>query len=160
MSMYMYMYVCFQVFINCPCGLNNDTRMIEVLLLYNNNVAGEDDFSRLHEEVATLSAEYYRLGIALNLKPSKLKAIQKQYASDVQQAFDDVLYAWLRWEYHEKHGPPTWRKLVKAVDKINPAQAKAIATAHPLEGKSGLRSLLYRTHMGPWGEATLFTRHT
>ena len=100
--------------------------------------------------MATLSAEYYQLGIALNLKSSKLKAIQKQYPNDVQQAFDDVLYAWLRWEYHKKHGPPTWRKLVKAVDKINPAQAKAIATAHPLEGKSGLRSLLYRTH-GPIG---------
>ena len=104
--------------------------------------------------MTTLSAEYYRLGIALNLKPSKLKAIQKQYPSDVQQAFDDVLYAWLRWKYHKKHGPPTWRMLVKAVDKINPALAKTIATAHPLEGKSGLRSLLY-----PWGGATLFTLH-
>ena len=105
--------------------------------MYNNNIAGEDDFSRLHEEVATLSAEYYRLGIALNLKPSKLKAIQKQYPSDVQQAFDDVLYAWLRWEYHKKHmcDPPTWRILVKAVHTINPAQAKAIAIAHPLESK-------------------------
>ena len=88
--------------------------------------------------MATLSAEYYQLGIALNLKSSKLKAIQKQYPSDVQQAFDDVLYAWLRWEYH-MGDPPTWRILVKAVDKINPAQAKAIATAHPLESKSGLR---------------------
>ena len=92
--------------------------------------------------MATLSAYYYDLGIALNLKSSKLKAIQKQYPSDVQQAFDDVLYAWLRCEYHKKHmcDPPTWRILVKAVDKINPAQAKAIATAHPLESKSGLRS--------------------
>ena len=28
--------------------------------------------------------------------------------------------------------PPTWHILAKAIDKINPAQAKAIANAHPL----------------------------
>ena len=100
-------------------------------------ITAEDDFSLILDEVAAMKAEYYQLGIALGLRPSKMKVIQKQYPSDVQQAFNDMLYAWLRWEHnHEQHGPPTWRNLVKAVDKFNHALAMTIAQKHPLVGKN------------------------
>ena len=84
-----------------------------------------------------MKAEYYQLGIALGLRPSTMKAIQRQNPSDIQQAFNDMLYAWLRWEHnYEQYGPPTWRTLAKAVDKFHHALAVAIARKHPLVGKN------------------------
>ena len=100
-------------------------------------ITAEDDFSLILDEVATMKAEYYQLGIALGLRPSTMKAIQKQYPSDVQQALNDMLYAWLRWEHnYEQYGPPTWRTLVKAVGKFNHALAMTITRKHPLVGKN------------------------
>ena len=52
---------------------------------------------------------------------------------DIELAFSDVLLSWLRHRYNvDRFGPPTWRKLVEAVDsQTNPALAAAIAARHP-----------------------------
>ena len=43
-----------------------------------------------------------------------------------------MVQVWLKQNYDtEKHGPPTWRKLVEAVDKLGDhALAKTIAAEH------------------------------
>ena len=56
---------------------------------------------------------------------------------DIPQCFTEVLLAWLRHRYKvDRHGLPTWRRLVEAVDSPsggnNHALAKAIASQHPL----------------------------
>ena len=66
----------------------------------------------------------------------ELSKIKKGFPSDLEQAFTEMLLVWLRHSYNiDKHGPPTWRRLVEAVDNdaggSNPALAKKIASNHP-----------------------------
>ena len=83
-----------------------------------------------------MTAGCYQLGMALGLLPWKLEIIRERNPNNIRQAFDEMLLAWLRWEYdYEKHGPPTWRKLVEAVNQDNRALAVDIAKKHPLDGK-------------------------
>ena len=54
----------------------------------------------------------------------------------MDQAFSEMLLVWLRHSYNvDKHRPPTWRRLVEAVDSDaggnNHALAKKIASNHP-----------------------------
>ena len=88
----------------------------------------------------SIVAEYYKLGIGLRLKPGELQAIRKSCGQDIDQAFTDVLLAWLRQRYDVvKYGPPTWRMLVKAVDSPaggnNHALALTISHNHSINGK-------------------------
>ena len=66
-----------------------------------------------------------------------MEAIQKAFQLDIAQAFTTVLTRWLRHSYDvKKYGPPTWRRLVEAVDSPaggnNHALAKIIAENHPV----------------------------
>ena len=88
----------------------------------------------------SITAEYYKLGIGLRLKLGELQAICKSRGQDVDQAFTDVLLAWLRQRYNvAKYGPPTWRMLVKAIDSPaggnNHALAVTISCNHAVSGK-------------------------
>ena len=88
----------------------------------------------------SIIAEYYKFGISLRLKPGELQAIRKSCGQDVDQAFTDVLLAWLRQRYNiAKYGPPTWRMLVRAVDSPaggnNPALALTIVGNHAINGE-------------------------
>ena len=92
----------------------------------------EDDFHAVYSELVTVKANYYQLGIGLGLPPGELMAIRKG-PQDIELAFSDVLLSWLRQRYSvDRFGPPTWRKVVEAVDsQTNPALAAAIAARHP-----------------------------
>ena len=83
-----------------------------------------------------INSRYYELGIALCVPTDELDTVERVESTSTM-ALAGVLQAWLRKNYNiEKHGPPTWRKLVEAVDKSGDrALAKAIAIEHP-KGKS------------------------
>ena len=83
-----------------------------------------------------INSRYYELGIALCVPLDKLDTVKRDESTSTM-ALAGVLRAWLNQNYNiEKHGPPTWRKLVEAVDKSGDrALAKAIAAEHP-KGKS------------------------
>ncbi len=99
-------------------------------------ISAEEDFHEVYEEVVSIIAEYYKLGIGLRLKPGELQAIRKSCGQDIDQAFTDVLLAWLRQQYDTaKYGPPTWRMLVRAVDGNNHALAMTIGCNHTTDGK-------------------------
>ena len=90
--------------------------------------------------MVSITAEYYKFGLGLYLKPGELQAIRKSCGQDVDQAFTDVLLAWLRQRYNvTRFGPPTWRMLVRAVDSPaggnNPALALTIADNHVIDGE-------------------------
>ena len=83
-----------------------------------------------------LAPSFYKFGIGLGLPPQELDKIRKENPQDMDQALTEVLLVWLRQRYSVgKHGPPTWRKLVEAVDNRvggnNHALAKTIASNHP-----------------------------
>ena len=75
----------------------------------------------------------------LGLRPGDLVAIRK--GNDIDQAFTEIILTWLRQNYDvHKHGPPTWRNLVEAVDDPaggnNHALAMSIADKHSNTGKT------------------------
>ena len=93
---------------------------------------GERNFYHLYRELVSIKANYYQLGIGLGLPPGELLSIRKG-AQDIEQAFSEVLLAWLK--NVGSIGPPTWRRLVEAVDSPaggnHPALAVSIAKKHP-----------------------------
>ena len=98
----------------------------------------EDDLIDVMEEVFPLQSLYFSLGRALRLQMDSMKAIREAHLreSDTEHALNDVILLWLRRKYNvERFGPPTWRMLVKAVDKEtggnNHELAKKIASGHP-----------------------------
>ena len=82
----------------------------------------------------TIKATYFQLGVELGLPAGELDAIRKEFAID--QAFNEVILRWLRQKYNvERFGPPTWKRLVEAVESPiggnNPALALEIVSKHP-----------------------------
>ena len=93
----------------------------------------------MYQELITIKAKYYELGIMLGLRPGDLAAIHR--GNDIDRAFTEILLTWLRHNYDvHKHGPPTWRNLVEAVDHPaggnNHALATSIANKHSDTGKT------------------------
>ena len=94
--------------------------------------AGERDLYHVYRELISIKSNYYQLGIGLGLPPGELSSIRKG-AQDIEQAFSEILVAWLK--NIGVLGPPTWRRLVEAVDSPaggnHPALAMSIAKEHP-----------------------------
>ena len=91
----------------------------------------------MHSEVIGIKPNYYEFGIQLGLPLQEMDAIQKAFRQDITQAFIEVLQIFLKHRYNiQEHGPPTWRKLVEAVDSRaggnNHSLAKKIAKHHPI----------------------------
>ena len=86
-----------------------------------------------------LAARAHFLGLALGIRPSDIETIRAQYKGP-NDVLTEVLTMWLKQSYRvDKHGLPSWRTLVKAVDDpaggCNHALAKRIASAHPGESQ-------------------------
>lgn len=80
---------------------------------------------------------YFNLGIEFGLPIQELSKIKKGFPHELDQAFSEMLQVWLKHSYNvERYGPPTWRRLVEAVDSEgggnNHALAKKIASNHPI----------------------------
>ena len=89
----------------------------------------------MYRECINIQSSYYQFGIELGLPLREMDAIKKAFHQDITQAFTEVLSIWLRHRYDVKrYGPPTWRRLVEAVDSStggsNHALAKKIAGNH------------------------------
>ena len=98
-------------------------------------ILDENHLSEIIEEILPIGSKYYSLGRSLNLKITELRKIRDKNPSE-SDALEDVLLLWLNREYDvEKHGPPTWKMLVEAVNKEtgggNHELAKQIAAKHP-----------------------------
>ena len=103
----------------------------------NNIAAFEDSFCKVHSEVIGIKANYYEFGIQLGLPLREIDSVRKAFREDISQAFIEVLQIFLKHRYNiQEHGPPTWRKLVEAVDSRaggnNHSLAKKIAKDHPV----------------------------
>ena len=90
--------------------------------------AVEDDFREVYREVVSIQSHYYQFGIELGLPLREMDAVQKAFRQDIPQAFTEVLKIFLKHRYNiEKYGPPTWRKLVEAVDSPAGGNSHALA---------------------------------
>ena len=94
-----------------------------------------DDLSDVMEEVVSIRSLYFQLGRTLRLQDHDLKLIREVYTNEAD-ALNDVLLLWLDQKYNVKRfGQPTWRTLVRAVDKEtggnNRGLALKLASNHP-----------------------------
>ena len=89
----------------------------------------------VRQEVVDIKSTYYQFGISLGLPVGELDSIHGAFYQVIDHAFDQVLLLWLRQLYDvERHGRPTWRRLVEEVERFNPTLAVDIANRHPISG--------------------------
>ena len=105
-------------------------------------ISGINDIKDVRQEVVGIKSTYYQFGIALGLPVGELDSIRRAFHQVIDQAFDEVLLLWLRQRYDvQRHGLPTWRRLVEAVDSPNgggdSALAMNIASRRHLSGMTG-----------------------
>ena len=84
--------------------------------------------------MSPLSAKWFNLCCALGLTPSQLSKIEHDHPGNIEACLREGLTNWLQGSYNtERHGPPTWRKLVEAVG--HPAGGNNHALASDIAGK-------------------------
>ena len=114
-------------------------------------LSAEDDLFDVQDEVISLTGKWRSMCSALRLRAAEEDAIASKYQSNPNYCLRAVLTKWLQKGYnYKRHGPPTWRMLVKAVAHPaggdNVALAEEIATNH--QGKlSGMSSSKQFTHI-------------
>lgn len=80
-------------------------------------ISEEDDLSEVFDTLLPVSSKWSRVCCCLGLQASLLDTIKKNHPGDIEECLFEGLQQWLQRNYNtEKHGPPTWRKLVEAVD--------------------------------------------
>ena len=93
----------------------------------------ENDLFDILEEVGGLAASWRNMCLALRVPDAD--TIGNKWRDDPKDCLREILKQWLKKCYDtQKHGPPTWRKLVEAVANDyggdNPALAETIALKH------------------------------
>ena len=101
-----------------------------------------DDLFDVYEEVHTLAAKWSHICFALKLPWSEEQIIHKEsHGDDCVHCLQVVLRKWLQKSYnYDKHGPPTWRMLVRAV--CDPAGGNDCALAESIAKKHAGRQLI------------------
>ena len=92
------------------------------------------DYTEVMEEISSLTAKYYPLGVELGVPPGELDKLKIQYAAcNIDQAFTDMVLLWLRGK-----STRTWQALVTAVDKFDHGLAMTIAGRHRVDTVSSV----------------------
>ena len=110
--------------------------LVRRLTRHLNLSAADDDLYAVLEEVIHLQGKWAKVLAGLRLPHTHQDTIKMEHPADARSCLQAVLVVWLSKNYDvEKHGPPSWRTLVKAVaDPIggaNTALALKIAENHP-----------------------------
>ena len=99
------------------------------------NISAEDDLSLVFDALFPVRAKWPMVCCSLGLCASLLDAIKMNHPGDVEGCLFEGLQRWVLKDYDTtKHGLPSWRNLVAAVDApaggCNPALALKIAEEH------------------------------
>ena len=98
--------------------------------------SGEDDAYDVYREVVSLAGSWSSMCLALRLRPSDRSKIAAAHPGNPDECLEAVVVKWLQKGYnYQRHGCPTWRMLVEAVDDPaggnHNALAETIAKNHP-----------------------------
>ena len=101
----------------------------------NLHFADEDDLADVRSALFPIASQWKDVGIELRLKLSDLNAIQAAHPMSSEDCLTLVVNEWLQKKYNTtKHGPPSWRKLVRVISLDtggkNPLLAKKVAENH------------------------------
>ena len=81
------------------------------------------------DSISTLTAEWFKLGVALGLSYDTLKTIECNYPKDAQRCQTEMITAWLR-----STSQPSWQRLASTLSLpwVNRIEiATTIAAEHP-----------------------------
>ena len=94
----------------------------------------EDDIHDLMEALIEVLDKWNLIGIALRLKPSKIRSIEATYPGNLSSCLMNMLTDWLNRNYNvTKFGVPSWRKIVHAV--ASPAAGDSMVLAEAIARK-------------------------
>ena len=109
----------------------------------------KEDLFDVLEEISTLESRYYQIGLGLRLNQEDVESIDKE---DPSRALSKVIQTWLQQKYNvQRHGPPTWQMLVKAVNSPaggnDHSLAKKIALKHPTSEYTDIPNIINFTFL-------------
>ena len=85
------------------------------------------------DAVESLSSKWRLLLTKLGTKQNTLDTIKANNTGDVKMCLYEALGEWLKLNYdHQRHGRPSWKRLVKAVSGIDFALSETITKKHLL----------------------------
>ena len=88
----------------------------------------EDDLSLVFDALLPISVKWSKIFCCLGLLASLLDTIKKNHPGDVEEYLFEGLQQWVQRNYNiEKHGLPTWRNLVAAIDNSSGGHNHALA---------------------------------
>ena len=107
-------------------------------IIFSSVSAGSDDLCVVQEYLGSKRAKCYAIGSALGLDQNRLDNIQSECVLNNTKAMRTIINDWLKKNYNtERHGPPTWKALVKAVKSPiggdDTELAEKIAKDHPAQ---------------------------
>ena len=108
----------------------------------------EDDLLSVYCEVLDLAPNWMDVGLVLGMRQTYLEEISTTYHESPRKCLKKALVEWLKQAYNvEKHGLPTWKKIVEV-------------TAHPIAGNNpALAAALAQNHQGMQHTACNNDRH-
>lgn len=90
-----------------------------------------EDVADVVEAVRSLASLWQILALKLRLKEDSIEKIWSKYTGYSLMCLTEVIREWLRKNHDmKKHGPPSWRVLVKAVMGLDNRLAYKIASEH------------------------------
>jgi hypothetical protein len=102
--------------------------VIDFICHYNVNISEEDNLFLVFDALLPASAKWPKLCCYLGLRASLLDAIEKNHPRDVDDCLFEGLKQWVLKNYDTtKHGLPSWRNLVAAVDDSSGGQNHGLA---------------------------------
>ena len=109
---------------------------------------GEDEVFLVYEALFPKAALWRNIGMALGVQTGDLDTIDATYPCKPTDCLRSVLERWVRKGYcEERHGRPTWHKVVEAVARPaggnDNALAEWIAKSHQGKEKGVLQFVLY-----------------
>jgi hypothetical protein len=91
-------------------------------------ISEEDDLSLIFDALLPVSSRWSRVCCSLGLRASLVDTIKKNHPGDMEECFFEGLKQWVLKNYDTvKHGLPTWRNLVAAVDDSSGGHNHALA---------------------------------
>ena len=83
------------------------------------------------DSISTLTAEWFKLGVALGLFPDTLKTIESNHPKDTHRCLTEMVIAWLQMKDNSQ---PSWQSLVSALNS-------------PLVGRVEIATMIAGSHL-------------
>ena len=94
------------------------------------NPSAEDSLRTILDSISTLTAKWFKLGVALGLSYDTLEAIESNYRGDAHKCQTEMVKAWLQMKDNSQ---PSWQSLASALSSSSVGRieiATLIAVEH------------------------------